>query len=295
MKAGIRLFFCSLPGCQKFFLSEPTRARKAGRGHLNPPFLTTIVLQNLLRRPQLDSLVGTSTLQMTIRQLAKAYGLLWALKDVSFNLAPGDLVAVLGPNGAGKTTLLKLLGGLIQPTNGTIEFDGEALGRHSTAWRAKIGFLVPGEHLYENLTVRENLEFFTGLYQKRLSAAAIDQVLEAMNLGSRSNELGATLSSGMKCRLAIAKWQLLEPDLLLLDEPYGVLDGRGIDLLETFLEQQCAKGGIVVIASHHVSRALDLCSRALILDQGRLTFDETRRQPWHSFARAFSEFLPRGE
>jgi ABC-type transport system involved in cytochrome c biogenesis ATPase subunit len=150
-------------------------------------------------------------LRITIRQLAKAYGLLWALRDVSFDLAAGDLVALLGPNGAGKTTLLKLLGGLLQPTSGAIHLDGESLNQHSTAWRARIGFLVPGEHLYENLTVRENLEFFAGLYQKNISDAAIDQALQAVNLSGRSNEFGAALSSGMKCRLAIAKW-LVDPE-----------------------------------------------------------------------------------
>jgi len=86
----------------------------------------------------------------------------------------------------------------------------------------------------------------------------------------------------------------LEPELLLLDEPYGVLDGSGVDLLEDFLKDQCAKGGIVVMASHHVSRVLDLCERAIILSQGRLTFNETKRQPWPSFDQAFREFLPHG-
>jgi heme ABC exporter ATP-binding subunit CcmA len=234
-------------------------------------------------------------LHITIRQLAKAYGFLWALKDVSFNLSPGELVALLGPNGAGKTTLLKLLAGLTLPTSGTIEFDGERAGRNSTRWRSKIGFLVPGEHLYENLTVRENLEFFCGLYDKNHSGAALDHALDALSLSSRSKEFVAALSSGMKFRLAIAKCHLLEPELLLLDEPYGVLDGSGVDLLEAFLKRQCERGRIVVVASHHVSRVLQLCSRALILHQGRLTFDEPRRQPWESFTRAFAEFLPHGE
>jgi ABC-type multidrug transport system ATPase subunit len=99
----------------------------------------------------------------------------------------------------------------------------------------------------------------------------------------------------MRCRLSIAKWKLLQPDLLLLDEPYGVLDGSGIDLLEAFLRQQTANGTIVVMASHHVARALKLCSRALILKQGRLTFNEAKQQPWTSFDRAFGEFLPHGE
>jgi ABC-type multidrug transport system ATPase subunit len=99
----------------------------------------------------------------------------------------------------------------------------------------------------------------------------------------------------MKFRAAVAKWQLLDPGLLLLDEPYGVLDGGGIDMLETFLSGHCARGHTVIMASHHVSRALRLCNRAVILHQGRLSFDEAKQHPWPSFARAFSDFLPQGE
>lgn len=123
----------------------------------------------------------------------------------------------------------------------------------------------------------------------------MEQSLEAVNLGHRRGDYVTNLSSGMKCRLSIAKWQLLQPELLLLDEPYGVLDGSGVDMLETFLQAQCARGGIVIMASHHVSRLLRLCSRAVILHQGRLTFNEAKRQPWPSFDTAFSEFLPHGD
>ena len=96
----------------------------------------------------------------------------------------------------------------------------------------------------------------------------------------------------MKCRLSIAKWLLLQPELLLVDEPYGVLDGSGIDLLETFLRERCAGGSIVIMASHHVSRVFNLCDRAVILSQGRLTFNETKQRPWPTFDKAFGEFLP---
>jgi heme ABC exporter ATP-binding subunit CcmA len=234
-------------------------------------------------------------LQLTVRHLAKAYGLLWAVKDVSFDLPAGEVVALLGPNGAGKTTLLKLLAGLISPTTGEIVLDGSNFNRDATDQRSAIGFLAPGEHLYENLTVRENLVFFTSLYKKSRAIAQIDGTLEEVGLKHRSEEYVAALSSGMKCRLSIAKWKLLEPGLLLLDEPYGVLDGSGIDLLESFLRDQGHKGGVIIIASHHVARVLNLCTRAMILHQGRLTFNEARQQPWDSVTRAFGEFLPHGE
>jgi heme exporter protein A len=237
---------------------------------------------------------GEITLQVTVRDLSKAYGFFWALKDLNLNLLGGQCIALAGPNGAGKTTFLKLLAGLVYPTTGEILIDGVPLSRTSTGLRSTIGFLTPSEHLYENLTARENLDFFTGLYGKNNSHSAIDRALEKVGLTRWSGEYVSALSSGMKCRLSIAKWQLLEPGLLLLDEPYGVLDGGGINLLEAFLDSQCQKGSIVIVASHHISRVLQLCTRALILHQGKLIFDEPRRQPWDSFERAFADFLPHG-
>jgi ABC-type multidrug transport system ATPase subunit len=153
---------------------------------------------------------------------------------------------------------------------------------------------VPSDHLYEHLRVGENLEFFIRLYNKQISRATREAALEQMNLKRWSDEYVSSLSSGMKCRLSVAKWKLLDPGLLLLDEPYGVLDGPGIDLMESFLTDHCRRGNIVILASHHIGRVLQLCTRAIILDQGKLQFDEPRRQPWESFERAFHDFLPRG-
>ena len=234
-------------------------------------------------------------MRLTVNKLAKAYGFLWALKDLDLDLPPGSFVALLGPNGAGKTTLLKLLASLIMPTAGSIELDGKPMRGSDPKSRAQVGFMTPADHLYENLTVEENLRFFSALYEREHSSTAIAAALEAIGLGPRSGDWVSNLSSGMKCRLSIAKWQLLQPGLLLLDEPYGVLDGKGVDLLESFLQAHCARGNLAIMASHHVSRALKLCNRAVILHQGRLSFDEAKQQPWPSFARAFSEFLPHGE
>jgi len=233
-------------------------------------------------------------LRVTVDKLAKAFGFLWALRDLNLDLAAGECVALLGPNGAGKTTLLKLLGGLITPTTGTIRFDDATFSRGVPELRARIGLLTPADHLYENLTAKENLHFFTQLYKRNSVAPTLDAALEQVGLSQRGGDYVANLSSGMKCRLSIAKWLLLQPELLLVDEPYGVLDGSGIDLLESFLQQQCAGGSIVIMASHHISRVVHLCDRAVILSQGRLTFNETKQQPWPTFDKAFGEFLPHG-
>lgn len=214
---------------------------------------------------------------------------------MSLALEPGECVALLGPNGAGKTTLLKLLSLLIHPTTGEIVMDGQRLRQGSSPLRGAIGLLSPNEHLYEGLTAEENLRFFNALYGRRKSPQEIEAALKAVGLSRWSNDYVSSLSSGMKCRLAIAKWLLLEPQLLLLDEPYGLLDGSGVDLLESHLERLRRNGGIVMMATHHVSRVLAICSRALILNQGSLIFDEPRQEPWESFHRTFADFLPRGE
>ena len=234
-------------------------------------------------------------MHLTVQKLSKAYGFFWALKDLNLDLPPGELVALLGPNGAGKTTLLKLIAGLIPPSLGKIELDAVPFARTNGSSRAQIGLLTPAAHLYEDLTVRENLQFFTSLYGRNHDVDSVHAALASVDLSSRADEFAATLSSGMKCRLSIAKWALLKPGLLLLDEPYGVLDGSGVDLLEEYLKAHCRKGNIVILASHHVSRVLRICSRAIILHQGRMTFNAPREQPWPEFDKAFQEFLPHGE
>jgi len=126
-------------------------------------------------------------------------------------------------------------------------------------------------------------------------AEKIREVLDSVGLLRWADDYVAALSSGMRCRLAIAKWLLIEPRVLLLDEPYGVLDGKGVDLLESYLRKLCQNGGLVLMATHHVARTVEICSRAVILNQGRVIFDEPRREPWENLQRAFQEFLPRGE
>ena len=229
-------------------------------------------------------------MRVTAHQLSKAYGYLWALRDVNLELAQGECVALLGPNGAGKTTLLKLLCALIRPTRGDIGIDGIS----PQEARASIGLLSPHDHLYEKLTAEENLKLFMSLYRRPTDGDRMKTTLADVGLGDWAAEYVSTFSSGMRCRLSIAKWLLLEPRLLLVDEPYGVLDGGGVDLLEAQLKRVCARGGCVLMATHHILRATALCTRAMILRQGRIIFDEPKRSPWESFDQAIGEFLPRG-
>ena len=231
-------------------------------------------------------------MRVTAHQLSKAYGYVWALRDVNLELAQGECVALLGPNGAGKSTLLRLLCALIRPTRGDIGIDG--ISPQEARARASIGLLSPHDHLYEKLTAEENLKLFLSLYRRAADGDRMKTALADVGLGDWAAEYVSSFSSGMRCRLSIAKWLLLEPRLLLVDEPYGVLDGGGVDLLETQLKRVCDRGGCVLMATHHILRATDLCTRAMILRQGRIIFDEPKRSPWESFDQAIGEFLPRG-
>ena len=224
--------------------------------------------------------------------VSKVYGFLWALRDVRLEIGAGEWVGLLGPNGAGKTTLLKLLAALAYPSAGAVEVDGQRLSYGNSPLRQTIGFLAAGSHLYDNLTVSENLRFFVSLYRGGDDDAERDAVLDEVGLREKKDEHVATLSLGMRCRLAIAKWRLVRPRLLLVDEPYGALDPSGVDALNRLLESTCAAGGIVVLATHDVPRLLERCSRAVMLNHGRIVFDEPRQKPWDSFHRAFEALIP---
>lgn len=232
-------------------------------------------------------------MRIVVRSLSKTYGHLWALRDINLEIRGAEWVALLGPNGAGKTTLLRLLAGVLSPTAGAVEIDGGKFPEPSL--RSRVGFLVPDGHFYENLTVKENLRLFSSLYGKPKSEAEIGRVLGSMGLDRWAGDCVSALSSGMRCRLALAKWVLLEPGLLLLDEPYGVLDGSGVDLLEGHLRGFCRRGGAVVIATHQLGRVLETCTRAVVLNQGRLIFDGPRTEPWNGLRGAVEAFLPHGE
>jgi heme ABC exporter ATP-binding subunit CcmA len=234
-------------------------------------------------------------LRLEVRRLSKSYGFAWALKEIDLELRSGDCVALLGPNGAGKTTLLKALCGLLRPSAGEVLVDGTDLRRGPGRLRTALGFLSPSDHLYDKLTAEENLRLFLALYNHEDRARDIAGALAAAGLADWSGEYVAAFSSGMKCRLSIAKWMLVEPKLFLVDEPYGVLDGGGVDFLESYVKNICARGGIVVMATHDVMRAATLCDRAIILRAGRIIFDEPKRRPWDSFQRAVADFLPRRE
>jgi len=207
---------------------------------------------------------------ITATRLTRAFGERTAVRDVTFDVGRGEIVALLGPNGAGKTTTMRMLAGLIEPTSGAVTIDGVALTRATgTALRARIGFLTEAPGLWDRLTVRENLDVYARLYGLGDRARAIDRALEQFQIADRASTRAAELSKGMRQKVAIARALLHQPDVLLLDEPTSGLDpeiSRGVRQL---LEDRRGAGCSILVSTHNLDEAERIADRVAVL-QSRL-------------------------
>ncbi len=203
-------------------------------------------------------------------RLGRSYGRTIAVADVDLALPAGETLVLLGPNGAGKTTVLKLLATAIRPTRGGGRIGGRDLAKDPEGVRALVGFLGHASHLYEELTALENLSFVArmrGLWAER---GRLLDLLEGVGLAPHAHQRVRSFSAGMKRRLGLARLQLAEPALLLVDEPYAGLDQSGGALFETVLHEAIARGGTVVMATHQLGRAHEVADRVAILAGHRL-------------------------
>jgi heme exporter protein A len=201
----------------------------------------------------------------------KRYERLFALRQFSLEIAPGEFVALLGPNGAGKTTLLRIAALLARPTAGSVRHTG--VHASIIEMRRRIGMVAHHTQLYDELTARENLSFFGKLYEVDKLDARVESALEDAGLASRSVSLVRTFSRGMRQRLSIARALLPSPRLLLLDEPSTGLDRQGASWLETRLRRLRDVGCTIVMSTHRAGEALSLATRAIWLSGAHLQSD----------------------
>ncbi|QCT03363.1 ABC superfamily ATP binding cassette transporter ABC protein [Paenibacillus algicola] len=205
-----------------------------------------------------------------LNQIQKKFGERVILEDVSYYVQQGDIVGLLGPNGAGKTTLIRLMNGVISPDGGTLSVFGLNPAQQGNEIRSRCGVVTESAGLYQDMSARENLDFFSRLYSCR-SAARIESLLERFQLAKHGEKKVGAYSTGMKKRLAIAKAMLHEPELLFLDEPTNGLDPDGIRDMIGFLRQlNQEEGTTIMICSHVLYQLEDICDTYLFLDQGRL-------------------------
>ncbi len=212
-----------------------------------------------------------------IRDLIKTFGPHTALDRITLSVKDGEVVSLVGPNGAGKTTLLRILAALSRPSSGTIEIAGYSLASSSQMARRHIGFLSHRTLLYDDLTAMQNLGFYARMYDLDPDAARIEGLLKIVGLELRQDDLVRTFSRGMQQRLALARAVLHRPNLLLLDEPFTGLDPRAAEMAVDLFTKLAGEGCTILLATHHLGRALAFGRRILVLHRGRLAYDEPRR------------------
>lgn len=202
------------------------------------------------------------------RALAKRYGHVDALCDLSLTVARGECLGFLGPNGAGKSTAVKILVGLVRPTGGTAQVLGRPAGDRRT--RARIGYLPELFRYPDWLAAREVLAFHAALMRLRDRPRAIDRVLEEVGLRARASDRVGTYSKGMQQRLGIAVALLGEPEIVFLDEPTSALDPVGRRDVRALIERLRARGTTVFLNSHLLGEVERVCDRVCVVDRGRV-------------------------
>jgi ABC-type multidrug transport system ATPase subunit len=216
---------------------------------------------------------------LRVERLAKRFALREIFSDVSFELYPGDAVALVGPNGSGKTTLLRILASLLRPTEGAF-FWSSALGHgggapavsrsaSEEAVRRSVGFVGHEALLYGDLSVEQNLSLFAELYRVADRSKSVRDAVECWGLGPFRRLAVNVLSRGLRQRTALARATLHAPRVLLLDEPFAGLDAAYAERLESFLKEASRDGRALLFTSHEAQRVGRLASRMLHLEGRR--------------------------
>ncbi len=201
-----------------------------------------------------------------------------AVDGIDLIVEPGEIFGLLGPNGAGKTTTMKMLATLLIPTSGTIRVLGIDPLMRPREVRARLGAMLSGERsLYMKLTGRENLEYFAALYHvpPGETKARIEKVLVAAKLADRADDYVERYSTGMRQRLALARALLPDPPLVVLDEPTVGLDPQASRDLRDRVRELKAQGRTVLLTTHYMEEADQLCDRVAIIDHGRIVALDT--------------------
>ena len=209
---------------------------------------------------------------LSVRGIEKRYGERRALREVSFDVGPGELVAVVGPNGAGKTTLLSILAGVQRPTAGTV------IGASSERGGPAIGWAPQEPALYSKLTVEENLRLFARLERVADPEGAVESMLEHTGLSDRAHERVERLSGGNRQRVNVALGLIADPQMLALDEPSSALDPRQRARLWELLAALAGRRTSVLFSTHHLGEVSRNATRLIVLADGELLFDGPPRE-----------------
>ena len=197
-------------------------------------------------------------MSIVVDDFHKSYGSFVAVRGLSFQVEPGEVMGLVGPNGAGKTTTLRTLAGILRPTRGRIVIDGHDLAHAPVAAKRATAYIPDEPKLFEQLTVWEHLRFVAAAYRLRVWTATAEALLERFELAPKRHALASELSRGMRQKMAICCGYLHRPKAVLLDEPMTGLDPRGIRTMREAILDQARAGAAFIISSHLLSLVQDL-------------------------------------
>ncbi|QHF55311.1 MULTISPECIES: ABC transporter ATP-binding protein [Streptococcus] len=209
---------------------------------------------------------------LEVKNVTGGYVNIPVLKDVSFTVEDGQLVGLIGLNGAGKSTTIKEIIGLLTPYQGQILIDGQSLTQDTEHYRKKIGFIPETPSLYEELTLKEHLEVVAMAYDLNWEQAwnRAERLLNIFRLDEKLDWFPVHFSKGMKQKVMIICAFMVEPSLLIVDEPFLGLDPVAIADLLALLEEEKAKGTSILMSTHVLDSAEKMCDRFVILHQGQV-------------------------
>jgi ABC-2 type transport system ATP-binding protein len=217
-------------------------------------------------------MIRTDSPQIELRHLHRVFDETHAVNDVSFEVYAGEVFGYIGPNGAGKTTSMRILATLDEPTAGDALVDGFSVVDDPDRVRRRLGFMPDYFGTYQNVSVREYLDFFARAYGLRgkQRSEAIDSVMEFTQLNALAEKPIDALSKGMRQRLCLGRTMIHDPSVLVLDEPAAGLDPRARIELREMIAALAAAGKAVLISSHILTELAEICHRVGIIEQGRL-------------------------
>lgn len=211
------------------------------------------------------------------RALSKRFGSITAVDNVSFVARDGEITGLLGPNGAGKSTCLRMLYGVLTPDGGHASIDGIDIRGETSAARAHLGVLPHAAGLYNNLSARENIEYFgalQGIGRQRLRQRTV-QLAQALGMQSFIDRRAKGFSQGQRIKVALARALVHDPGNLMLDEPTNGLDVMAIRNLRDMLRDLRSQGRCILFSSHVMQEVAALCDRVVIIGHGRVLADDT--------------------
>ncbi|HEY6353920.1 MAG TPA: ABC transporter ATP-binding protein [Burkholderiaceae bacterium] len=212
-----------------------------------------------------------------VRGLNKRFGDKQVVNDLSLRAARGEILGFLGPNGSGKTTSIRMMCGLLTPDSGSGTCLGYDIRKESDQIKRRVGYMTQRFSFWEDLSIRENLDFIARIYEMPRRQQAVDRAIEGLNLTARATQLAGALSGGWKQRLALAACMLHQPELLLLDEPTAGVDPKARREFWEELHALAARGISILVSTHYMDEA-ERCHKLAYIAFGKLMVQGTAQE-----------------